>query len=168
MRYERASSGAAGEYAIEASVRAWGFEGSREVEAQLLVDGERVGTTVVEVAPGADGNARFSHRVDGPGPFEVVVRVTGDTGPTVDDERAVPLQPERAVRALIVNGDARSVTLNDEAFFLDRALGVSIGGRQEIETTMSVAIDGTILPDPFLEVVTDQSEIYILPKIGGG
>ena len=39
---------------------------------------------------------------------------------------------------------------------------------QEIETTMSVAIDGTILPDPFLEVVTDQSEIYIRPKIGGG
>jgi molybdopterin converting factor small subunit len=39
---------------------------------------------------------------------------------------------------------------------------------KEIETTMSVAIDGTILPDPFLEAVTEQSEIYILPKIGGG
>ena len=38
----------------------------------------------------------------------------------------------------------------------------------EIETAMSVAIDGTILPDPFLEEVTDQSEIYVLPKIGGG
>ncbi len=38
----------------------------------------------------------------------------------------------------------------------------------EIQTTMSVAIDGTILPDPFLEEVTATSEIYILPKIGGG
>ena len=38
----------------------------------------------------------------------------------------------------------------------------------EIQTAMSVAIDGTILPDPFLEEVTDQSEIYVLPKIGGG
>ena len=38
----------------------------------------------------------------------------------------------------------------------------------EIQTTMSVAIDGTILPDPFLEEISDSSEIYILPKIGGG
>ena len=38
----------------------------------------------------------------------------------------------------------------------------------EIETTMSVAIDGTILPEPFLEEVTDKSEVYVLPKIGGG
>jgi len=38
----------------------------------------------------------------------------------------------------------------------------------EIQTTMSVAIDGTILPDPFLEEVNDQSEIFVLPKIGGG
>ena len=38
----------------------------------------------------------------------------------------------------------------------------------EIENTMSVAIDGTILPEPFLEEVTDTSEVYVLPKIGGG
>ena len=38
----------------------------------------------------------------------------------------------------------------------------------EIQTTMSVAIDGTILPDPFLEEISDSSEVYILPKIGGG
>ncbi len=39
---------------------------------------------------------------------------------------------------------------------------------KEIETSMSVAIDGTILPDPFLEEVTGDSEIFVLPKIGGG
>ena len=38
----------------------------------------------------------------------------------------------------------------------------------EIEYTMSVAIDGTILPEPFLEEVTHTSEVYVLPKIGGG
>ena len=38
----------------------------------------------------------------------------------------------------------------------------------EIQTTMSVAINGTILPDPFLEEVNNSSEVYILPKIGGG
>jgi molybdopterin converting factor small subunit len=38
----------------------------------------------------------------------------------------------------------------------------------EINTAMSVAIDGTILPDPYLEEVNEDSEIYVLPKIGGG
>ncbi len=38
----------------------------------------------------------------------------------------------------------------------------------EIETAMSVAIDGVILPDPFLETVNEDSEIFVLPKIGGG
>lgn len=38
----------------------------------------------------------------------------------------------------------------------------------EIQQSMSVAIDGVILPDPFLETVNENSEIFILPKIGGG
>lgn len=37
-----------------------------------------------------------------------------------------------------------------------------------IQQSMSVAIDGTILPDPFLEEVNEDSEIFVLPKIGGG
>ena len=37
-----------------------------------------------------------------------------------------------------------------------------------IEQTMSIAIDGVILPDAFLEKVDEDSEISILPKIGGG
>ena len=37
-----------------------------------------------------------------------------------------------------------------------------------IETTMSVAINGTILPEPFLEEVNGESEIFVLPRIGGG
>ncbi|MDA1101111.1 MAG: MoaD/ThiS family protein [Proteobacteria bacterium] len=38
----------------------------------------------------------------------------------------------------------------------------------EIQQSMSVAIDGVILPDPYLEAVDEDSEIFILPKIGGG
>ena len=37
-----------------------------------------------------------------------------------------------------------------------------------IEQTMSIAIDGVILHDAFLEKVDEDSEISILPKIGGG
>ncbi len=37
-----------------------------------------------------------------------------------------------------------------------------------IRQTMSIAIDGVILPDALLEAVTEDSEIFVLPKIGGG
>ena len=37
-----------------------------------------------------------------------------------------------------------------------------------IDQTMSIALDGVILPDAFLEKVDEDSEIFILPKIGGG
>ena len=37
-----------------------------------------------------------------------------------------------------------------------------------IEDGMAIAIDGEIFQDPYLEPVAADSELYILPKIGGG
>ncbi len=37
-----------------------------------------------------------------------------------------------------------------------------------IEAEMALAIDGEIYQDSFLEPLNDDSEVYILPKIGGG
>jgi molybdopterin converting factor small subunit len=37
-----------------------------------------------------------------------------------------------------------------------------------IEEGMAIAIDGEIFQDPYLEPVGADSELYILPKIGGG
>ena len=41
-----------------------------------------------------------------------------------------------------------------------------IGGAIEIE--MAVAVDGEIYHDPLLEAVAPDSEVYFLPRIGGG
>ena len=38
----------------------------------------------------------------------------------------------------------------------------------EIEREMAVAIDGQIYQDPFLEPISPDSEVYFLPRIGGG
>ena len=40
-------------------------------------------------------------------------------------------------------------------------------GRQ-IEETMAVAIDGEIFQDAYLAPLNPDSEIYLIPKIGGG
>lgn len=37
-----------------------------------------------------------------------------------------------------------------------------------IELEMAVAIDGEIYQDPFLEPIQPDSEVYFIPKIGGG
>ena len=38
----------------------------------------------------------------------------------------------------------------------------------ELEAGMAVAIDGEIFADPFLEPIGPDSEVYFLPRIGGG
>ena len=38
----------------------------------------------------------------------------------------------------------------------------------ELEAGMAVAIDGEIYADPFMEPIGPDSEVYFLPRIGGG
>ena len=39
---------------------------------------------------------------------------------------------------------------------------------EAIEIEMAVAVDGEIYHDPLLEAVAPASEVYFLPRIGGG
>ena len=39
---------------------------------------------------------------------------------------------------------------------------------EAIEIDMAVAVDGEIYQDPLLETVNPDSEVYFLPRIGGG
>ncbi|MBJ90839.1 MAG: molybdopterin synthase sulfur carrier subunit [Woeseia sp.] len=42
------------------------------------------------------------------------------------------------------------------------------GIKPELEREMAVAIDGEIYQDPYLERIAPDSEVYFLPRIGGG
>ena len=37
-----------------------------------------------------------------------------------------------------------------------------------IEHEMALAIDSVIFQDPYLELIEENSEVFVLPKIGGG
>lgn len=39
---------------------------------------------------------------------------------------------------------------------------------KEIEQAAALAIDGEIYQDPFMERLADETEVFVLPKIGGG
>ena len=50
-----------------------------------------------------------------------------------------------------------------------RSLEADFPGLGEaIEIDMAVAVDGEIFHDPLLEPVLSDSEVYFLPRIGGG
>jgi len=50
-----------------------------------------------------------------------------------------------------------------------RALDARFPGLGEmIDEAMAVAVDGEILQDPDFEAVQPDSELFVLPKIGGG
>jgi len=55
------------------------------------------------------------------------------------------------VRALLANLDARFPGL-----------------AADLEGRIAVAIDGEIYNDPFLEPLEEDSEVYLLPRVGGG
>jgi molybdopterin converting factor small subunit len=42
------------------------------------------------------------------------------------------------------------------------------GMAKVIEQEMALAIDGVIFQDPYLEPIDAGSEVFVLPKIGGG
>ncbi|MFT6396762.1 MAG: hypothetical protein ACJAYU_001505 [Bradymonadia bacterium] len=149
-----------GEYELVATVRAYGGEDGESVAVTLLVDGTAVGTTVVDPLLGADAVAVFTHVFEGEGPFVVSAEVADLAGARADNTRSLPLQMRRAARALIVNGDARSVSLNDEAFYLERALSVATDGRQEFDTQV-------VVPDNLAEADLDALDVVILANVAG-
>lgn len=157
VSYERSASGAAGEYAVTATLRAWGGE-PREVEATLRVNGDTVGATLVEVSPDGETSAAFVHSFEGTRAYAVEVSIDGDTGAAVDDRFGVPLVPDRAVRALLVNGDARGVALNDEVFFLRNALDLSIDDQREIEPRVTS-------PDELASATLTDVDVVVLANV---
>lgn len=44
----------------------------------------------------------------------------------------------------------------------------SVGLGHQVEEVMAVAIDGEIFQDAYLAPLNPDSEIYLIPKIGGG
>ena len=58
--------------------------------------------------------------------------------------------------------DAESFEILDEAF------RVAVLGGFPIDGVAGTAIDGEIFQDPYLEPIEPDSEVFVLPKIGGG
>ncbi len=101
-----------------------------QVGVTLSIDGQVVTKGFVDLPAGGRARKSFSHvldaRDDSGGVHTVRVAIDGDDFP-LDDRRDTALALTRALRILVVNGDARTEKTEDEVFFLESALA-QIGG----------------------------------------
>ncbi len=158
LDYSEAAEGGAGNYEVTATIESWGYDGESEVEATLLVDDRPVGTTPVEIPADRPGTVTFTHRFDDNGLFRVAVSIEEPEGASADNTRYLPIHLDRSIRALMVNGDVRSVQYNDELFYLERALGARVGEVRAVDTDI-------VAPERFVSADLSAYDVVILANV---
>jgi hypothetical protein len=123
VRADPAAEAGAGGVAVTAKIADFSARGVSGLGVTLKLDGVVVAKGFVDLSPGGTVTKRFVHVLAaGSGSaHDVEVEIDGDAFRT-DDRRMTHLELARTVRALVINGDARTVDKDDEPFFLERAL----------------------------------------------
>jgi hypothetical protein len=120
----------------------------------LKVDGSVVTKGFVDIPAGGRAKKRFLHSLPaGSGSaHDVEVEIDGDAF-RLDNRRMAHVELARTLRALVINGDARTVDKEDEPYFLERAL--KAGDRGAVLTT--------VLPDDVpLEGLASYTAVFLL------
>jgi hypothetical protein len=110
-----------GSVAVVAELANFGAVALPALGVTLKIDGNVVSKNFVELPASGRIKKTFIHSLAGGGSHDVEIAIDGDDFP-VDDRRLARLSLSEALRVLIINGDARSVAREDEAFFLETAL----------------------------------------------
>lgn len=134
------STGAEGDIELWATIQNFGDYARPETRVDLVLDGQVLGTALVQLDANASVTQTFTVALPEGGLHRAEMRLRGgDINMTADDRVFLTVHMDRQVRALLVNGDPRNVPYRDELFYLERALGV--GGVDE--SGISVHIEGT-------------------------
>lgn len=157
ITWEPAGDMGPGAWRIDVAVRRSGDADARAV-VTLEVGDVVVGTEVADLQANAQTVVSFSRVFDEEGVVPLRARVEDPTGLEADDVREAPMVLGRAVRALLVNGDARSVAMQDELFFLERALEVTVDGPGAVEVT-------TRAPGALSEVALESMDVVVLANV---
>jgi hypothetical protein len=154
VRAEPAAEAGPGGVAVTTQLRDYSARGINGLGVSLKVDGVVVAKGFVDLTAGGTAKKRFVHVLPaGSGSaHEIEVEIDGDTLRT-DDRRLTHLELARTVRALVINGDARTADKDDEPYFLERALKA---GDHAASLT-------TVLPDDVpLDALTAYTAVYVL------
>lgn len=127
---------------IAADVRNFGSQ-SHAVQAELLVDSERVEQRSLTVPPGGQQSLEFAYRFTSPGDHSLELRLVGNSsdGLDVDNQRWVVLPVKESISALVVNGEGAA----QNARYLVDALNPYRDGSEPMPVQVQQAPDGSLL-----------------------
>jgi hypothetical protein len=144
-----------GAVSVEAEVADFSAKPASNLGLSLRIDGAVVAKGFVQFSTPGRQKKTFVHTIAGAaGSHDVEVSIDGDDFP-LDDRRWARLELSHALRVLIINGDARTVLREDEAYFLETALKAS-------DRTTSVV---TALPDDVSPGSLDSYNVVFLANV---
>jgi hypothetical protein len=123
VRAEPAAEAGPGGVAVSTEIADFSARGINGLGVTLKIDGVVVAKGFVDLSAGGSAKKRFVHVLPaGSGSaHDVEVEIDSDDF-RADDRRITHLELARTVRALVINGDARTTDKDDEPYFLERAL----------------------------------------------
>jgi hypothetical protein len=114
-----------GTVSVEAEIADFSGKPSNGLGVTLKIDDDVVSKSFVDLPAGGRQKKTFVHTLPtGGGSHDVEISIEGDDFP-LDDRRLGRLELSQALRVLVINGDARTVSREDEAYFLELALKAS-------------------------------------------
>lgn len=123
LRAEPAVEGGLGGVSVTAEIADFTASGSQNVGVTLKIDGNVVTKGFVDIPAGGRAKKRFLHTLPaGSGSAHDIEVEIDDDAFRLDNRRLAHLELARTLRALIINGDARTVDKEDEPYFVQRAL----------------------------------------------
>ena len=160
LRVEPAAEGVPGTLAIRAPLTSLHYPEGVEVDVALFVAEEQVALRRVRVADGAPAEAEFMHLLEEEGTRAMRVEVQGVAQSwRADDLRHGVLQRGGALRVLLVNGDLRAAQVNDELFFLERAMDALRAGGVDLSLRV-------VTPDALTRERLELFDVALLANVG--
>ncbi len=160
--YQQRSTGAKPEFEVVATVQSFGAEAASGVEVQLVVDGVQVASGLVDVPAGGKASKVFTTQLERRGVHRAEFRLAEGTDRLLaDNVYAFPIHLAAKVRALIVNGDRRTVAYQDEVFYLERALqpGPRSSSAVVFDTVGVDGLEGKALSDYDVVVLANAEKV---------
>lgn len=119
----------------------------KQLRVALVVDGKRQSEDLVDLPPGGTVTQDFSFPYMGQDAVQGYVEIQDD-GLNVDNRRLFSFQPDRKIQVLVVDGDPRGVSHQNESFYVEKALNPFRASVTDIQPTVSTLSE---LPDRNLE-----------------
>ncbi|MGP0566570.1 MULTISPECIES: BatA domain-containing protein [unclassified Nitrospina] len=128
-----------------------------QLRVALVVDGQTKSEDFIDLPAGGRMDKAFSFPYLGREAVQGYVEIQDD-GQNVDNRRLFSFQPDRKIQVLIVDGDPRGVSHQNESFYVEKALNPFRATVTDIQPTVSTLAE---LPDRKLE----QYSVVILCNV---